>query len=56
MPPQPEGSIEQTHNKNQQPNRDKITNITRSEQKLVDDFVKITNGKETKNWYKKAQS
>ena len=57
--PQPEGSIEQTHNKNQQPNQDKITNpITRSEPKIGrNDFVKITNGKETKELkYKKAQS
>ena len=57
--PQPEGSIEQTHNKNQQQNQDKITNpITRSEPKIGrNDFVKITNGKETKELkYKKAQS
>ena len=57
--PQPEGSIEQTHNKNQQSHQDKITNpITRSEPKIGrNDFVKITNGKETKELkYKKAQS
>jgi len=58
-PPQPEESIEQIHNKNQQPHQDKITNpITRSEPKIGrNDFVKITNGTETKELkYKKAQS
>jgi preprotein translocase subunit SecA len=57
--PQPEGNIEHTNNKNQQPHQDKITNpITRSEPKIGrNDFVKITNGKETKELkYKKAQS
>ncbi|MEK9780585.1 MAG: preprotein translocase subunit SecA, partial [Gammaproteobacteria bacterium] len=57
--PQPEGNIEHPNNKNPQPHQDKLTTpLPRLEPTMGrNDFVKITNGKETKELkYKKAQS